>query len=67
MGQYDTQLFINPRARKFAEYGPEQREIINQEAFAVAKVEITNWPGYERSQENDFRVLPRPVHPLPAH
>ena len=49
MGQYDTQLFINPRARKFAEYGPEQREIIKQEAFAVAKVEITSWPGYERT------------------
>ena len=47
MGQYETQLFLNPRAQEFAEYGSEQREIINQEAFAAAKAEITSWPGYE--------------------
>ena len=47
MGQYETQLFLNPRAQEFAEYGSEQREIINQGAFAAAKAEITSWPGYE--------------------
>ena len=49
MEVYDTQLFVNPQAGEFAEYGVAQREIINHEAFAVAKAEITSWPGYERT------------------
>ena len=46
MGKYDIQLFVNPQA-EYREYGDGEREILNQEAFAEAKGEISSWPGYE--------------------
>jgi diaminopropionate ammonia-lyase len=49
MASHDTQLYINPQARASVEYGQAQREILNQEAFAVAKAEITSWPGYAQT------------------
>ena len=47
MGEYDTQVFVNPQAGEFVEYGVAQRAVLNQEAFAEAKAEISSWPGSE--------------------
>lgn len=47
MGEYDSQVFINPQAGEFVEYGEAQKEVLNQEAFAEARSEISSWPGYE--------------------
>ena len=31
MGEYDSQVFINPQAGEFVEYGEAQKEVLNQE------------------------------------
>jgi len=41
-----TRLFLNPQAQTFTDYGPDQQAVLNQQAFAVAKAEISSWPGY---------------------
>ena len=41
-----TQLLLSPQAQAFTDYGPDQQAVLNQQAFAVAKAEITSWPGY---------------------
>ena len=46
MTTYNTQLFLNPRAQAFKEYGPAQQALLNQEAFADVRAEVTSWPGY---------------------
>ena len=46
MASYDTQLYLNPQAQEFKEYGPAQLALLNQEAFARARAEIASWPGY---------------------
>ena len=47
MATYDTQLFVNPQAAEYRAYGEAERAVLNQEAFAEAKGEISSWPGYE--------------------
>jgi diaminopropionate ammonia-lyase len=46
MTTYATQLFLNPQAQEVKEYGPAQQDLLNQEAFADVKAEITHWPDY---------------------
>ena len=45
MSSYDTQLFVN-RGQADQDYGDAQRAILNQQAFAAARAEISSWPGY---------------------
>jgi diaminopropionate ammonia-lyase len=40
-------LFLNPRWRLADVYGPAMQAVLNQQAFAAAKAEISSWPGYE--------------------
>lgn len=47
MNPYPTQLFINPQAHPPPDYGPAQKMLLNQEAFADVAAEITNLPGYQ--------------------
>ena len=47
MNTYETNLFINPEAPPPPEYGPAQKALLNQEAFADVKAEVTKLPGYE--------------------
>ncbi len=49
MTAYQTNLFINPHAQPLSEYGPEQRALLNQEAFADVEAEVTNFPGYQQT------------------
>ena len=47
MNTYETNLFINIEAHPPPEYGPAQKALLNQEAFADVKAEVTKLPGYE--------------------
>ena len=47
MNSYRTNLFINPEAHPPPEYGPAQKALLNQEAFADVEAEVTNLPGYQ--------------------
>lgn len=46
----------NPEARADRPYGPEQREILNEDGLEAARREIASWPGY----------APTPLIPLPG-
>ena len=46
----------NDRLERDAAYGPQERAILNHDAFLAAKGEITGWPGY----------APTPLVPLPG-
>jgi len=46
MPTYNTQLFLNPQAQDPKPYGPPQQDLLNQQALAHAKAEITSWPNY---------------------
>ena len=47
MTPYQTNLFINSEAHPPAEYGPAQKALLNQDAFADVETEVTNLPGYQ--------------------
>ncbi len=47
MNAYRTNLFINPQAHPPPDYGPAQKVLLNQEAFADVEAEVTNLPGYQ--------------------
>ncbi len=47
MSTYQTNLFINPEAHPPPDYGPAQKALLNQDAFADVKTEVTNLPGYQ--------------------
>lgn len=47
MNTYQTNLFINPQAHPPPDYGPTQKALLNQEAFADVEAEVTNLPGYQ--------------------
>ena len=47
MNAYQTNLFINPQAHPPPDYGPAQKALLNQDAFANVAVEVTNLPGYQ--------------------
>ena len=47
MNTYQTNFFINPEAHPPPDYGPVQKGLLNQEAFADVKAEFTNLPGYQ--------------------
>lgn len=47
MTPYQTNLFINAHAHPPADYGPTQKTLLNQEAFADVAAEMTNLPGYQ--------------------
>ena len=47
MNPYQTNLFINPRAHPPPDYGPVQKALLNQDAFANVEAEVTNLPGYQ--------------------
>jgi len=47
MNTYETNLFINSEAYPPPEYGPAQKALLNQAAFADVKAEVTKLPGYE--------------------
>lgn len=40
-------LFLNPRWRAGDTYGPALQAVLNQQAFGLAKSEISSWSGYE--------------------
>lgn len=46
MNTYRTNLFINTQAHPLADYGPAQKALLNQDAFADVEAEVTNLPGY---------------------
>lgn len=41
-----NELLINPAANPNLEYGPVQKAVLNDEAFAQARATISAWPGY---------------------
>ena len=41
MNAYQTNLFINTQAHPPPEYGPAQKALLNQDAFADVEAEIT--------------------------
>ncbi len=47
MTTYQTELVVNPRFDQDAVYGPAQQTLLNREAFADVKIEVTAWPEYE--------------------
>ena len=47
MNSYQTNLFINKQAYPPSEYGPAQKALMNQDAFADVEAEVTNLPGYQ--------------------
>lgn len=47
MTTYQTELVVNPRFNQDAVYGPAQQTLLNREAFADVKTEVTAWPEYE--------------------
>ena len=47
MNPYQTNLFINSEAHPPPDYGPAQKVLLNQEAFADVAAEVTNLPGYQ--------------------
>ena len=47
MNSYRTNLFINSAAHPPPVYGPVQKMLLNQEAFADVEAEVTNLPGYQ--------------------
>ena len=47
MNPYQTNLFINPQAHPPPDYGPAQKALLNQDAFADVQAEVTNLPGYQ--------------------
>ena len=47
MNSYQTNLFINKQAYPPSEYGPAQKALLNQDAFADVEAEVTNLPGYQ--------------------
>ena len=47
MNTYKTNLFINPEAHPPPEYGPVQKALLNQDAFADVEAEVTKLPGYQ--------------------
>ncbi len=46
MNTYRTNLFINTQTHPPADYGPAQKALLNQDAFADVEAEVTNLPGY---------------------
>lgn len=40
-------LLLSPTGDQYKHYGPTQQVVLNQQAFAAAKAEISSWPGYE--------------------
>ncbi len=50
MAPYQTKLFLNTQeSGATKEYGVRQRALLNEHAFAMAKAEITSWPGYDKT------------------
>jgi diaminopropionate ammonia-lyase len=50
MAPYQTKLFlITQESGVTKEYGVRQRALLNEHAFALAKAEITSWPGYAKT------------------
>ena len=47
MNTYQTNLFINAQAHPPPDYGPAQKALLNQDAFANVETEVTNLPGYQ--------------------
>ena len=47
MNTYQTNLFINTQAHPPPDYGPAQKALLNQDAFADVEAEITKLPGYQ--------------------
>ncbi len=47
MTPYRTNLFINAQTHPPADYGPTQKTLLNQDAFADVAAEMTNLPGYQ--------------------
>ena len=47
MTSYQTNLFINTQAYPPPDYGPAQKALLNQDAFADVEAEVTNLPGYQ--------------------
>ncbi len=47
MNTYQTNLFINAQAHPPPDYGPAQKALLNQDAFADVETEVTNLPGYQ--------------------
>lgn len=47
MNPYQTNLFINTQAHPPPDYGPTQKTLLNQEAFADVEAEVTTLPGYQ--------------------
>ena len=47
MNAYQTNLFINTQAHPPPDYGPAQKALLNQDAFADVETEVTNLPGYQ--------------------
>jgi diaminopropionate ammonia-lyase len=40
------QLFVNPRARRDAPFGPAQQAVFDEAGHLAARAEIASWPGY---------------------
>ena len=47
MNPYQTNVFINAQAHPPPDYGPTQQALLNRDAFADVKVEVTRLPGYQ--------------------
>ena len=47
MNPYQTNLFINPEVHPPPDYGPAQKALLNQDAFADVEAEVANLPGYQ--------------------
>jgi diaminopropionate ammonia-lyase len=45
----NAELFINPGARRFSEWGPRQDAILNRDGFRTAEAVIHHWPGYRKT------------------
>jgi diaminopropionate ammonia-lyase len=43
----EAELFVNPRAKRFACWSERQNAVMSQDGFRLAKAVIHNWPGYE--------------------
>ena len=46
-GMYQTDLVLNENHHSGAEYGSEQRALLNSESMADVRKEVSAWPGYE--------------------
>ncbi len=42
----DSDVFINPNARRFAGWSERQNAVLSQEGFRLAEAVIRHWPGY---------------------